>query len=155
MDNSNINLFKDDGTKTLMPSISNELPSDDNSLISESIDRAILNEEVKTLLLPEHSEIAIKNYIIDFTNLPVVTRVQRTALHSILSKDGDVQVYFYTDKNGLYSLGYGDKYKLERLLPILKRYVFEDAINIYKDFKIGEPVQVVNSKDITKMRLNL
>ena len=155
MDKASIRLFNNDGNEVAMPSIDKELNSEDTKLISESIDKALLNDEVKTLLLPEHQDIALKNYIIDFTNHPVVSRVQRTALHSIISKDGDIQIYFYTQKKGLYSLGFGDKYKLERILPILKQYIFEDKIAIYKDFRIGEEVHEVKSKDITKIRINL
>ena len=49
----------------------------------------------------------------------------------------------------------GDKYSLERLVPIVKEYVFNNEIKVYKNFQVGKPVEEVDGKDITKMRLKL
>ena len=155
MDKSNISLFKDDGTNVAMPSINTELDEKDNDLISDSIDGAILGDQVKTLLLPETTEIAELNYILDFSKAPPISKIQLLSMYSLLSKGGEVQIYVYNKEKALIALGYGDKYKLERLMPLIKTHVFEDKITIYKNFHIGEKPQVIKSKDVTKMKLNL
>ena len=49
----------------------------------------------------------------------------------------------------------GDKYSLERLVPLVREYVFNNEIKVYKNFKVGDKPEEVDHKDITKMRLNL
>lgn len=156
MDRSNeTQLFNTNANDISMPSIKNELSDDDKVLISDSIDSAILNKQVKTLILPEQTDISKLNYILDFTDLKRINRMQREAIQSLLSKDGDVHIYLYTRQKGLFSVGFGSKYTLERLVPILKKFVFDDELPIYKNFEVGKELIEVESKDITQMRLNL
>jgi hypothetical protein len=156
MDNEeNIKLFSVDENDIALPSIDSTVTETESKLISESIDGAILGEKIKTLILKEDTEIAPYNYIFDFTTLESINVMQKQSLKSLVSKYGDVQLYLYNKKNGLIAFGMGDKYSLERLVPLIRLHVFNNEIKVYKDFKVGEPVQEVNSKDITKMRLNL
>jgi hypothetical protein len=156
MDNEeNIKLFSVDENDIALPSIDNNVAESESKLISESIDGAILGEKIKTLILKEDTEIAPYNYIFDFTTLESINVMQKQSLKSLVSKYGDVQLYLYNKKNGLIAFGMGDKYSLERLVPLIRLHVFNNEIKVYKNFKVGEPVQEVNSKDITKMRLNL
>ena len=62
---------------------------------------------------------------------------------------------WYNSKNGLTAFGMGDKFLLERLVPLIREHIFNNEIKVYKNFKVGNPLEEVNSKDITKMRLNL
>ncbi len=155
MDKANISLFNDDGNKVAMPSINKELDQNDKELVSESIDNAILNEQVKTLLLPETEEISPINYIFDFSEVESATFMQMLTIKGLKSKDGDVSIYLYNKSRALYFIGYGEKYKLERTLPLIKQFVFEDKIRIFKNFERGKEVNLVEGMDITQMRLNL
>lgn len=155
MDKANISLFNDDGNKVAMPSINKELDQNDKELVSESIDNAILNEQVKTLLLPETEEISPINYIFDFSEVESATFMQMLTIKGLKSKDGDVSIYLYNKNKALFFIGYGEKYKLERTLPIIKKFIFEDKIKIYKNFERGKEVNLVEGMDITQMRLNL
>ena len=155
MDNKEtVKLFNTDQSKVVLPSLDNGTNGTDN-LISESIDGAISGEKVKTLLLKEDTDIAALNYIFDFTDLPVIEVMQKEALRALTSKYGDVQLYLYRKNQGLTAFGMGEKYRLERMIPIVKEAVFDNQIKIYKNFRRGEQPFEVNNKDITKMRLNL
>lgn len=150
-----IKLFEADANNIVLPQINTEINDDDKQLISESIDDAILGEKVKTLIIPEDTEIAPYNYIFDFTDLQSITVIQKSSLKSLISVYGDIQLYIYNQKKGLTAFGMGDKYSLERLVPIVKEYVFNNEIKVYKNFQVGKPVEEVDGKDITKMRLKL
>lgn len=151
----NIKLFNTDANDIALPSESLNDDSEDSSLISESIDSAILGDKVKTIIIPEDTEINPNNYIFDFTNLESINVMQLNSLKSLVSKSGDIQLYLYNDKKGLMAFGMGDKYALERVVPLIKEHVFDNAIHIYKDFVAGGKLEEVSTRDITKMRLNL
>lgn len=155
MDNSGIQLFGSDANDIAMPSIGTELSEEQQGLMSESISKAISGETVKTLLLPEDTEIAPLNYIFDFTDLTSINTVQKEALKGLVSYYGDVQLYLYKQKSGLTAFGMGDRYKLERMVPLIRSYIFNNEIKIYRNFAPGNPVEEVDTKDITRMRLNL
>lgn len=153
--NSNIKLFNTNENEVVMPHISNEVSQETANLMSDSLENAILGDKVKTLIIPEDTEIAPYNYIFDFTNLQSINVIQKSSLKSLISKYGDVQLYIYNKTKGLTAFGMGDKYALERLVPLLREYVFNNEIKVYKDFRVGERVKEVGNRDITKMRLNL
>lgn len=153
--NSNIKLFNTNENEVAMPHISNEVSQETANLMSDSLENAILGDKVKTLIIPEDTEIAPYNYIFDFTNLQSINVIQKSSLKSLISKYGDVQLYIYNKTKGLTAFGMGDKYALERLVPLLREYVFNNEIKVYKDFRVGERVKEVGNRDITKMRLNL
>lgn len=156
MDNeSNIKLFSTDQSDVVMPHINTEISEDSSKLISKSIDGAILGDKVKTLIIKEDTEIAPYNYVFDFSNVESINIIQKSSLKSLISKYGDVQLYLYNSKNGLTAFGMGDKFLLERLVPLIREHIFNNEIKVYKNFKVGNPLEEVNSKDITKMRLNL
>lgn len=150
----NIKLFNTDQDKVVLPTISDNSEEESN-LISDSIDNAILGEKVKTLIIPEDADIYPVNYVIDINNVKTLNRIQMQSVNSLKSIYGDVPLYLYNDSRGLVLFGMGDKYSLERMLPIVKTYVFEDEIKVYKNLTIDGKFTEVNGKDITKMRLNL
>lgn len=156
MDNGNsIKLFDVDKNDVVLPTIEKDATQQSAELISEEIDGAILGDKVKTLIIPEDTDIALYNYVFDFTNLQSINVVQKSSLKALISLHGDIQLYLYNDKNGLTAFGMGDKYSLERTVPLIKKFVFNDEIKIYKNFRVGKQLEEVVSKDITKMRLNL
>lgn len=148
-----IKLISADPNKVALPSINND--NNDSDLISESIDGAILGEQVKTLIIPEENEIYPLNYVIDLTNYKTMSALQKQSLVALLSVYGDIELYLYSDSMGLVSFGMGDKYSLERLIPLVKQYVFDDELAIYKNLQSNGQYEVVKGRDITKMRLNL
>lgn len=156
MDNeSTLKLFNTDPDAIAMPHISSEVSEDSSKLISESINDAILGDQVKTLIIPEDTEIAPYNYIFDFSDLSSINVIQKSSLKSLISRYGDIQLYIYNKTKGLTAFGMGDKYSLERLVPLIREFVFNNEIKVYKNFRVGETPEEVDHKDITKMRLNL
>ena len=156
MDNeSTLKLFNTDPDAIAMPHISSEVSEDSSKLISESINDAILGDQVKTLIIPEDTEIAPYNYIFDFSDLSSINVIQKSSLKSLISRYGDIQLYIYNKTKGLTAFGMGDKYSLERLVHLLREFVFNNEIKVYKNFRVGETPEEVDHKDITKMRLNL
>lgn len=153
--NINIKLFKEDKNEVAMPSIGTDMTSEQEELISDSIDTAIGGEQVKVVILKEVEEIAENNYIFDFTDLQSINVIQKEALKSLVSNTGNVQLYLYKKGSGLTSFGMGDRYNLELMVPLVKNYVFNDEVKVYKNYKVGERVKEVIGKDITKMRLHL
>lgn len=153
--NGNIKLFNTDQDNVAMPSIGVATVDEQSALISESIEEAISGEQVKTLILPEDSEIAPLNYIFDFSDVQSINKIQQSALKALVARDGDVQLYLYRKQGGLTAFGEGNKYVLERMIPLIRHHVFNNEIKIYKNFAVGQEVEEVFAKDITKMRLNL
>lgn len=161
---SDIKLFASDANDVTMPS-SNICAEDTVKLKSDSIDEAVYGKTVKSLILSEDTIIAPENYIFDFSNVESINIIQKEALKALVTrttKDNAeitddrqfVQLYLY-NKKGLVSFGYGEKYKLERMITVIKTNVFCDEIKIYKNFKVGEKPNEVENKDITKLRLLL
>lgn len=156
MDNiSDIKLFKEDRNEVAMPSINIEMTSEQKELISDDVSKAISGEQVKIVILKEVNEIAEDNYIFDFTELASINVIQKEALKSLVSNNGNVQLYLYKKGSGLTSFGVGERYNLEMMVPLVRNYVFNSDIKIYKNYRVGEPAKEVISKDITKMRLHL
>lgn len=156
MDNiSDIKLFKEDKNEVAMPSINIEMTSEQKELISDDVSKAISGEQVKIVILKEVNEIAEDNYIFDFTELASINVIQKEALKSLVSNNGNVQLYLYKKGSGLTSFGVGERYNLEMMVPLVRNYVFNSDIKIYKNYRVGEPAKEVISKDITKMRLHL
>jgi len=156
MDNSDsIKLFDTTSSDVVLPTISTEATEDSKSLISESIDRKILGDKVITLDIPEDSEISQENFIFDFTNFGQINVMQKNSLKSLLNSDGTVQLYLYIKGKGLMSFGFGEKYALEKLIPLIRFHVFNNEIKVYKNFKYGDKPVEVENRDITQLRLNL
>ena len=157
MDNSTeLKLFDNDGSEVALPSISQDASEDSKELISASIDSKILGDKVKVIDIPEDTAISEENFIFDFSELEAINIIQKNSLKSLISdEDGDVQLYLYNKKAGLVSFGFGEKYKLEKIIPLIRFHIFDNKIKIYKNYKIGtKPIEVENA-DITKLRLNL
>jgi hypothetical protein len=66
----------------------------------------------------------------------------------------NVSLYLYR-KDGLVKFGMGEKYSLEREIPLLRHFIFGDEIRVYKNYIEGEPIVEVTGRDVTQMRLNL
>ena len=154
MDGLGIKLFNHDENKIVLPSMNRVVEPEENKLISESIEKDIGGDTVKTIRVKEDTEIMDVNFVLDLSNIDQVTNLQKEVIKSLVVKDGNTAVYMYK-KQGLIKLGDGEKYTLERLLPLVKHYVFHDKLKIYKNFKKGEPVNEIDTRDITQLRLKL
>jgi len=154
MDNMSIKLFKNESDVVTMPSIGLTQTAEQASLVSEDIKTELAKETIKTIRLKEDTEIDLDNFILDLSDIDQVTSSQKEVIKALLSKHGAVSIYLYK-KQGLIKLGVGEKYELERILPLIKFYVFNNEIKIYKNFKKGSPIEEVDTKDITKLRLHL
>lgn len=119
------------------------------------LNKTIMGEKVKTILIKEDVDIYPNNYVLDFSDIASINAIQKDVIKSLVSVDGDIKLYLYKKDTGLTSFGMGSKFKLETMIPLVKQYVFSDEIKVYKDFQVGEKIQEVVSRDITKLRMNL
>ena len=155
MDNETIKLFNHDQNTVIMPQIKQETDDENQqSLVSEDISSDISGESVKIIRVKEDTIIDENNFILDLSDVGQITASQKEVIKSLISSYGNTSIYLYK-KQGLIKLGEGDKYSLERILPLIKLHVFDNAIRIYKNFKRDEPVNEISTKDITKLRLHL
>lgn len=157
MDKSSINIFgSNSDTTAIMPTIQTEVSNEQSELISDEnqVYDNIMHDTVVRISLPKEATIAEKNFIFDFSDMESISVFQKEALKSLVSTEGNVSLYLYK-KNNITKFGEGEQFTLERMVPLLRHYVFCDDIKIYKDYAEGKPLEEIEARDITKLRLNL
>lgn len=150
MDKTSIELFGTDANSVVIPSIEEA----NTELYSENISEVLLAPKVDVISVPKDSKVNPNNFIFDFSNLDSISVMQKEVLKSLVSKDGNIELYLYR-KNGLISFGLGEKYYLERVIPLVKQWIFGDEIKVYKNFIPGKQIFEVTGRDFTKLRLNI
>lgn len=155
--------FENPDDEIIMPGISTEdKNSSDNTqgkdngseLMSEGVERAITGDVVKEVLLKEEFGIMVPNYVIDLSNVESVCKIQSMTLDAILDPEGDTAVYIYVSKS-LQKLGMGNGDILNRILVPVMKNVFDEKCKVYRDFKEGEPLNIVDGKSISSLRLTI
>lgn len=157
MDKNSINIFgNNSNTIAIMPTINSEISTEQSELISDEtqIYENIMHDTVVRISLPKEAKITEKNFIFDFSNMESISVFQKEALKSLVEQEGNVSLYLYK-KDTVTKFGEGEQFKLERMIPLLRHYVFCDDIKIYKNYAEGKPLEEVEVRDITKLRLNL
>lgn len=154
---TSVNLFSDDGKHIELPNIADEKLQAQQALMSESISTIISAETISPLNIKEGTQIDPENYVFDYSKVQNINIFEKNVLKSLLNKErGNVSIYLYNKSGKLSYIGKGERYQLARILPLFKSNVFSMELNILKDYVIGDPnIQLVNSKDITKLRLKL
>lgn len=171
MDNtSGIKLFNDDSTEIAMPSV--DIPKDE-SFVANQLGDAIEGKQVQKVLLPFSNVLEEVNYVLDFTDISTITVFQKEALKGLLYKkhkktlkeitektdtEDEVElitVYMHRKGKDTVELGKGEKFHLERAVPLLKKYVFGDEIKVYKDYNSGTQKAKIITENTISYRLNL
>lgn len=155
MEKSDVNLFSDDGKQAVLPSSPTEVNSSEKYLVSDSIVDAISGSEVKTIIIPEVSNIEYPNYVFDFTEYSSITVFQKESLKNLITKGGGDTALYLLNRKTLTKFGTGTSYKLENMIVLTKRHVFSDDIKVYRDLRQDGTCTEVTTRDITKQRLNL
>lgn len=127
---------------------------DTKELMQGNIEESITGEVVENVNIPKENQIDLPNYVIDLSEIDELELVQIHALDCVLDAEGDVTVYAYL-KGSMVKLGMGHREKLDRLLVLIIKHIYENKALLYKDFEIGKPVKVVSDKSITHLRLSL
>ena len=153
---NNISLFSDDGMRVALPKVSDEEVQKQQGLMTEDISEIISAETISPLRIKE-GILDTENYVFDYSRVQTVSIFEKNVLKSILdAENGDISIYLYNRNDKLSYIGKGERYRLARILPLLKNNVFSAELNILKDYVAGSSdVQLVTSKDITKLRLKL
>ena len=150
-----IKLVADSGDNAVMPNISKEQEEQGKALISPDITGIIAQKVVQTLIVPESVDIDPRNYVFDFSECESISVFKKEALKGLVSFDRkDVTLYLYK-KNKLIEFGKGDSYELDRIIPLMVQYVFDEDTKVYKDYTREKGAILVKDVDITKLRLNL
>lgn len=152
-----INLFSDDGKSVLLPNITSESLQEQKSLMSEGIDKVISEKTISPLNIKEGTHIDKENYIFDYSRVQSIDIFEKNVLKSLLDKErGNVSIYLYNKSGKLSYIGKGERYQLARILPLFKGNIFSEDLMILVNYVVGSSdVQLVSSKDITKLRLKL
>lgn len=154
---NNTGLFSDDGKHVIIPNISDDEVLRQSALISKDLGNSISEKVIDPLNIKEGTHIDTENYVFDYSRVQNINIFEKNVLKSLLNKEsGNVSLYLYNKSGKLSYIGKGERYTLARILPLLKGNVFSEELNILKDYVIGDSnIQLVNSKDITKLRLKL
>lgn len=173
-DNAGIQLFADDSQDFQMPSLANEINSgeltdeeieaklmgDNQHLVTQGVEKAILGDTVKSLLIPEDTEIYLPNFVLDFSEATQLRQHQVEALDSLITVSGDTAVYIYIN-SGMQKLGMTNGSDIESILPVAIMSIFGDkehkncVCKLYKDVERGKPIRELKEADITTIRLKL
>ena len=123
-------------------------------LISDGVEKAISGDMVKSVLLPEDLDIMQPNYVIDLTHVGDIESIQAMALDAILDEDGDMAVYLY--KTGsIQKVGVAHSWLLNRVIVSAMKNVFGDKCLIYRNYSPDKEVEIIDSKDLTHLRLSI
>lgn len=138
----------------IIPSSNIKLSQEDKDMMDTDITDAISGSTVKKLLIPEDAEMELPNYVLDYTTVEQTSAFQKQAIKNLLSTDGKVAIYLYTDGRIL-KIGYGEEYKLNQIIDSFRANVADENVKVYKDVEIGKELREVRHKDISKMRFNI
>jgi len=123
-------------------------------IISEGINEAITKDVVSAIIIPEEEIILQPNYVIDIDDIDEVENIQVEALDEILREDGDLAIYLYY-KGGIQKIGMSDSNTLHKIIVPAITNIFDNRCKIYRNFKPGTKLNVVNTKDISHLRLRI
>lgn len=155
--NDTIEIFADKGDTIQLPSDSGSNSLEQyNILRSDGVEDIIKQKVVKTIIIPEGTELAEENYVLDFSNYNNPTIFKREILRSLISTDkenANVAIYLCND-NKFIQIGWGEKYYLSRILPLIKLNIFGDDVGVYKNVHHGEELQEVKGLDLSEYKLN-
>lgn len=158
MDKSSLDLelFDSKPDEVIVPSENIDKSGSKLDSDSEAIEKALLGEKVKLDLSREDLEIYPENYVIDLTNKNgKIESTEVLVLESLKRKGGDIALYLYAKGNGMVFFGTSFRQYLSRILPIVKKYIFLDEIEIYENVERNKPLHILNATDITKQKINL
>ena len=155
----NLELIKDDGKTVMMPSLTSEENEDYNSLKSKYVTEEITAETVATVIIEKSLNMELPNYVLDFSNCPEITIFQKEALQTITTKkeieaQQKAAIYIFNSTN-IIKIGYGETYKLEGIIPLMRDNVFNKEIRVYRNVDGVNPLDELKSRDKTKIRLRL
>ena len=152
MDNE-MRIFETDSNDIALPGQTPET-ADGKELMSEGIEEAILEEEVKTIILPEEYGIITPNYVIDMSDVEEVDEIQIRGLDALLNRDGDLAVYIHR-KGSIQKIGMAYSWILSRIIVQTINNIFNGKCIIYKDLAPGKEAYVVSSKNVSHLRLGI
>lgn len=143
------------GSPMVMPSAETFSKSEGTKSNLGNVVDVITKPKVDKLIVPEGTDVPFKNFIFDLRGLDSWSLYERNSLKTLVSKGGDTSLYIITKKEGLRYFGKGIEEHLDVVLSYIKELVFQNKINIYKDFKAGtEPIEI-DSVERMNFRLNL
>lgn len=151
---NNLDLFGDDGSTPIQPTIEQSELDKNYSLKSKGIEEAISHEYVKTLMIPENLSIDLPNYVLDFRQAKTLRKHQIHILTTLIREDGDTNIYVCLS-NGMEKLGMGVGSLLDTILLPGIQSVFGESCKLYKDVKPNSPITELKQQDPKSIRLEL
>jgi len=154
-DNMEIEVFEGiDDSEMEIPKQEDNKDNIANKLMTVGIEEALVGDEVKSVLIPDDKSVIKPNYVINISNIKTVEHAQITALDSLLHVDGNVAIYLYMN-NKMQKVGMAYSNIVDRLIVVAVNNIFNNDCEIYKDVEVGKKVKMINSKDISYLRLSI
>lgn len=141
-------------TEFVMPSVDPE--GNNENLVTDGVEEAIGGETVSEIMVESSDNIMTLNYVIDLRSIESLSNNQLGAIQSLLTSDmvsGVVGIYGYTQK-GLYLLGVA-KEQVEDVILTIVRTSLDEGTKVWKNVSEDSPGTLLESRDITKIRLHL
>lgn len=133
--------------QVIIPTLSND-DTESSKLVTESVESKIKQDEIKTVYLEQESSLLYPAYLIDLSNIQVISQVVLRNLTYLLENNKEmseeeksklVNVYIKTPRKKVFHLGAGDGMTLFKMLKPYIRATMGRNIKIYygntsKDF---------------------
>lgn len=154
-----------------LPKSEDEVNDFGKSLLSESIDEAILKKEVTNVSLKEADDIIVPSYLVDFSHCETVLSTTVDVLSGMLLdledleeinnkriKRGDTALVadtalYIKNYEGVILAGMGDGYIMYRQLENFIKASFGDKVKVYKNN--GNGFGETKKNDVTSVKLRL
>lgn len=123
-------------------------------LYTEGVEDAITGKQVKQVLVASADEFEYPSYLIDMTNVGVITEGALNAIYGLLSGGGNTAVAVYIkNKDKILKIGHGDDGIFYTVLNSVLKQMFNGKCIIYKNK--GNGFKRIRENEVDAVRLNL
>lgn len=123
-----------------------------SDLYTEGVEDAITGKQVKQVLVASADEFEYPSYLIDMTNVGVITEGALNAIYGLLSGGGNTAVYI-KNKDKILKIGHGDDGIFYTVLNSVLKQMFNGKCIIYKNK--GNGFKRIRENEVDAVRLNL
>jgi len=122
-----------------------------SDLYTEGVEDAITGKQVKQVLVASADEFECPSYLIDMTNVGVITEGALNAIYGLLS-GGNTAVYI-KNRDKILKIGHGDDGIFYTVLNSVLKQMFNGKCIIYKNK--GNGFKRIRENEVDAVRLNL
>lgn len=124
-----------------------------SDLYTEGVEDAITGKQVKQVLVASADEFEYPSYLIDMTNVGVITEGALNAIYGLLSGGNTAAAVYIKNKDKILKIGYGDDGIFYTVLNSVLKQMFNGKCIIYKNK--GNGFKRIRENEVDAVRLNL